>query len=122
MSDEREQLGFRDWLGLYSDLFEVIAGIGAVASLLLWLLGVLPGPVALFIGGICIGAFLFLMIGQQFVSNNRPIESIGAHLPNVPRDPEEMPLKRTQADFERQEGHIKELGSVDIVSAAKQAR
>src|SRR5215213_568133 len=104
MSDEREHTSWKEWLGVYADLFQIGAGLIAVLSLILYLSGALPGPVALFIGGICIGAFLFLIIGQQFVSNNRPIESIGAHLPNEPKASGGRPPKRIQTEFERLHG------------------
>lgn len=97
MERDPEQSGWREWLSLYSNLFRVGGGIVAVVSSILWLVGWLSGPLFLITMSVASTLFVVWLMGHVFVSNNRPIESLGSLSRDDAKEVTDQRLKASSA-------------------------
>lgn len=92
-----EKHPFRESLSVYSDVFGVIGGVVFALGCLLWVLTKLPWQVLAFVIGVGSALLFVWMMCRVYISNNRPLESIGtldiAGIPVVHTPPE-----KTQVD------------------------
>ena len=78
---------FREWLGLYSDLFQTVGGIGTVALFLMWVIGWLPDFLALILISVSLTLLFVAMFAHAFITSHSPIESIGGLFLGDPKSP-----------------------------------
>lgn len=87
MSNEQEQTNWQEWLGVTNNLLGLLALMGLIVSVLLFL-GQHP---VLALAAFCLSVpcILFFLSGWIFKNNNSPLISLSAHINSEPKTLEE---------------------------------
>jgi hypothetical protein len=83
MAEPQNSSNWKESLGLLNNIIGIVGGVVGLAFFFAWL-GGLPSPFLLIFGSVSFTLLGVFMVVRALVLNNRPIESIGTSLTDVP--------------------------------------